>query len=151
MAIIFNRALIAPGEDLSTVEEAIRYAGTLLAAQGICSPEYIDEMCQVYQAFGPAIVLDYGLAMPHARPEKGARHTGFAIVTTRQPLYFGHEEFDPVSVVIAIAGVDATSHINMIQLIARLIEVDIVAFLQQEKDRDAILHFIQRRIEESLC
>ena len=58
------------------------------------------------------------------------------------PFVYGHEEFDPVNVIIAIAGADADSHIKMIQLIASLIESDIVTFLQQANDIDSVLHFI---------
>ena len=85
--------------------------------------------------------------MPHARPEKGALLTGFSLVTSQQPIAFGHEEFDPVNVIIAIAGADADSHIKMIQLIASLIESDIVTFLQQENDIHSVLHFIQKQME----
>ncbi|WP_200549866.1 PTS sugar transporter subunit IIA, partial [Klebsiella pneumoniae] len=87
------------------------------------------------------------IAMPHARPKKGALQTGFSLVTTARPISFGHDEFDPVSVVIAIAGADADSHIKMIQLIASLIESDIVTFLQQENDVNSVLHFIQKQME----
>ena len=127
--------------------EAIELAGSLLARRQICSAEYVNEMLTVYEDFGAAIVIDDGIAMPHARPEKGALQTGFSLVTTATPVTFGHDEFDPVTVVIAIAGADADSHIKMIQLIASLIESDIVTFLQQENDVNSVLHFIQKQME----
>jgi len=40
-----------------------------------CDEQYIDEMIAVYHEFGSIIVLDDGVAMPHARPEKGALKT----------------------------------------------------------------------------
>ncbi|MFQ9623996.1 MAG: PTS sugar transporter subunit IIA, partial [Enterobacteriaceae bacterium] len=113
--------------------------------------EYITAMLDVYKDFGPAIVIDSGLAMPHARPEKGAIRTGFSLITTRQPLHFGHEEFDPVSVIIGIAGADADNHIKMIQIIATLIESDIVSFLREEHDINAVFNFIHNKMESSLC
>lgn len=147
MEIIFDPTLIALKQNLSTAEDAIRSAGSLLVKKNICRAEYVEEMIEVYQNFGPAIVIDYGLAMPHARPEKGALRTGFALITTQQPISFGHDEFDPVSVIIAIAGADADSHIKMIQVIASLIESDIVNFLQQNNDVNSALHFIQKQME----
>ncbi|OMP97502.1 MULTISPECIES: PTS sugar transporter subunit IIA [Raoultella] len=147
MDIIFNPTLIALKQNISTAEQAIEFAGELLVRQHICRPEYINAMVEVYRDFGPAIVIDYGLAMPHARPEKGALQTGFSLVTTQRPIAFGHEEFDPVNVIIAIAGADANSHIKMIQLIASLIESDLVTFLQQEHDANSVLHFIQKQME----
>ena len=79
----------------------------------ICSAEYVNEMLTVYEDFA-AIVIDDGIAcrMPG---RKRALQTGFSLVTTATPISFGHDEFDPVSVVIAIAGADADSHIKMIQ------------------------------------
>ncbi|CNI76487.1 MULTISPECIES: PTS sugar transporter subunit IIA [Yersinia] len=151
MDIIFNHSLLSLNKEISTPEESIRYAGQLMANQGICSEAYIDEMCHVFQVFGSAIVLDYGIAMPHARPEKGALKTGFSLVTVVNPLNFGHEEFDPIKVVIAISGADADSHIKMIQLIATLIESGIVDFLENENDHHTVMDFIQREMEESLC
>lgn len=151
MNIIFNPELIALKQPLSSAEQAIEFAGTLLIRQNICRPEYVRSMLEVYQDFGPAIVIDYGLAMPHARPEKGALQTGFSLVTSQQPINFGNEEFAPVNVIIAIAGADANNHIRMIQLIASLIESDLVTFLQQEHEVNSVLHFIQKQMESSLC
>lgn len=148
MDIIFDPTLIALKQNISHAEEAIELAGSLLARRQICSAEYVNEMLTVYEDFGAAIVIiDDGIAMPHARPEKGALQTGFSLVTTATPVTFGHDEFDPVTVVIAIAGADADSHIKMIQLIASLIESDIVTFLQQENDVNSVLHFIQKQME----
>ncbi|MDU2479568.1 MAG: PTS sugar transporter subunit IIA [Klebsiella sp.] len=138
MEIIFDPSLIALKQNISRAEEAIELAGSLLARRQICSAEYVNEMLTVYEDL---------IAMPHARPEKGALQTGFSLVTTATPISFGHDEFDPVTVIIAIAGADADSHIKMIQLIASLIESDIVTFLQQENDVNSVLHFIQKQME----
>nr|VUD32592.1 PTS system transporter subunit IIA [Raoultella sp. NCTC 9187] len=77
MDIIFNPTLIALKKNISTAEQAIEFAGTLLVRQNICRPEYINAMVEVYRDFGPAIVIDYGLAMPHARPGKRRIANGF--------------------------------------------------------------------------
>ena len=151
MEIIFDRRLIALDQNITSASQAIELSGTLLARQQICRPEYITAMLDVYKDFGPAIVIDSGLAMPHARPEKGAIRTGFSLITIRQPLHFGHEEFDPVSVIIGIAGADADNHIKMIQIIAALIESDIVSFLREEHDINAVFNFIHNKMESSLC
>ncbi|WP_434666918.1 PTS sugar transporter subunit IIA [Klebsiella sp. B345] len=151
MEIIFDRRLIALNQNISTASQAIELSGTLLTRQKICRPEYINAMLEVYEDFGPAIVIDDGLAMPHARPEKGASRTGFSLITTQHPIHFGHEEFDPVSVIIGIAGADANSHIKMIQIIASLIESDIVAFLRKQHDINTVFNFIHNKMETSLC
>lgn len=89
MEIIFDPSLIALKQNISRAEEAIELAGSLLAVRQICSAEYVTEMLTVYEDFGAAIVIDDGIAMPHARPEKGALQTGFSLVTTATPISFG--------------------------------------------------------------
>lgn len=151
MEIIFDRRLIALNQNISTASQAIELAGELLTRQKICRPEYVNAMLEVYEDFGSAIVIDDGLAMPHARPEMGATRTGFSLITTQHPIRFGHEEFDPVSVIIAIAGADANSHIKMIQLIASLIESNIVSRLHKEHDINTVFNFIHNQMESTLC
>ena len=56
-----------------------------------------------------------------------------------------------MSVIIGIAGADADNHIKMIQIIATLIESDIVSFLREEHDINAVFNFIHNKMESSLC
>jgi mannitol/fructose-specific phosphotransferase system IIA component (Ntr-type) len=67
----------------------------------ICSAEYVNEMLTVYEDFGAAIVIDDGIAMPHARLSASApaiamttvtgsnsswpKVTGVAVVTSENP------------------------------------------------------------------
>ncbi len=44
------------------------------------------------------------IAMPHAHSDKGVQETGVAVLTLKTPVPFGHEEFDPVSLVFALAA-----------------------------------------------
>lgn len=54
-------------------EEAIREAGEALCRAGACSPQYVQAMVDSYRELGPYFVIAPGLALPHARPEQGAR------------------------------------------------------------------------------
>ena len=45
--------------------------------------------------------------MPHTRPENGAKKTGFALVTLKNPVSFGHSDNDPVEIVLCICAKDA--------------------------------------------
>ena len=54
------------------------------SAHGRCwftEPTYTEAMIDVVRDMGPYIVLAPGLAMPHARPEMGAKQVGTALVT----------------------------------------------------------------------
>lgn len=147
MKIYFDQHLLSLNDSFPSPEDAIRYAGKLLRQAQACNEQYIDEMVAVYNEFGSIIVLDDGIAMPHARPEKGALKTAFSVVVVKKPLIFQHDEFDPVKVIIAITATDSDSHIYLIQVIADLIERDIVDFISMNTDKNNILQFINHSLE----
>lgn len=143
MGIIFNPSLIELNANATTAEEAIEKAGQRLIDAQICSSNYVQAMLDVYHEYGAYIVLDTGIAMPHARPEMGAKATGFSILQLAQPVIFNHADFDPVQVIIAIASCDDNEHIQLIQLIATLIEKQIVSTVIQAKTKQEIVNIIQ--------
>ena len=59
----------------------IRHGGQLMVDAGFTEPTYTEAMIDVVRDMGPYIVLAPGLAMPHARPEMGAKQVGTALVT----------------------------------------------------------------------
>ncbi|WP_294610993.1 PTS sugar transporter subunit IIA [uncultured Gilliamella sp.] len=143
MNMIFNSSLITLNANCRTAEQAIVEAGKLLVKAQLCSVDYISAMKQVYQNFGAYIVLDNAIAMPHARPEHGAKGTGFSIVTLNNPIEFGNEDFDPVTVVVAIVANELDTHIDLIQLIATLIENDLVSVAKQAATPQSLVNFIE--------
>lgn len=96
-------------------EHAIRLAGRLLVRGGLATDTYVEAMVMAYRELGPYIVLAPQIAMPHARPEHGARRGGIAVLRLASPVPFGHPENDPVRVVIPLVGVDATAHIAVLR------------------------------------
>ena len=64
-----------------TWEDVIRHGGQLMVDAGFTDPTYTEAMIDVVRDMGPYIVLAPGLAMPHARPEMGAKQVGAALVT----------------------------------------------------------------------
>jgi len=146
--IHFDQHLLSLNNRFFSPEEAIRYAGALLHQAQACNEQYIDAMIEVYHEFGPIIVLDTGVAMPHARPEKGALKTAFTVVIMEEPLIFHHEEFDPVHVIIAITASNSDNHIYLIQVVADLIERNIVDFVKNNTDKNTIMQFIHHSLAE---
>ncbi len=69
-------------------------------------------------------MLAPGLAMPHARPEEGAKGLGLSLLKLKQGVSFGAGEFDPVDVIIMLAAPDKHSHIEMISALAELFSSD---------------------------
>ena len=96
--------------------------GKLLNQFGYVEESYIDAMVETYKEFGSYIVITKNVAMPHARPEKGAIKSGFSIIRLSKPLNFGNKENDPVSLVIGLSSISNDEHIENIKKICSLLE-----------------------------
>ena len=119
-----------------TWEDVIRHGGQLMVDAGFTDPTYTEAMIDVVRDMGPYIVLAPGLAMPHARPEMGAKQVGAALVTLEKPIDFGSPENDPVSVAIFLCAPNKDEHIQLLTDIATLFEDD--EFLDAAADFESI-------------
>jgi PTS system ascorbate-specific IIA component len=87
--------------------DAVRQGVDLLVAAGTVEPRYGEAIIAMTEELGPWYVLAPGLAMPHARPEEGVLKDGFALLTLARPVAFGHEDNDPVDVLVMLAASSA--------------------------------------------
>ena len=111
---------------------------------GFVEPSYVDGMCKVAAEMPGYIVITDGVAMPHARPECGAKKVCAALMTLEKPVPFGNEAHDPVKLLIAIAAVDNSSHIDLIQNIATIFDCEeVVEQLKNSKTEQEILKIIR--------
>ncbi len=102
--------------------EAIRKAGELLVRDGCVTERYVDAMIATAEELGPYVVFGKGFAMPHARPEDGVNRVGFALVRLRNPIAFGHPDFDPVDLIFALAAKDTTTHLDALLQLSMLFD-----------------------------
>ncbi|KAA8998439.1 PTS sugar transporter subunit IIA [Affinibrenneria salicis] len=127
----------------ATPEQAIEAAGNALQAAGACSADYVRAMVDNYHHFGPYFVIAPGLAMPHARPEQGACRAQLSLVRLRAPIAFGHEENDPVSLLLGLAAGSSDDHIALITHIATLLsEPDSLALLMHCDQRARLFQLL---------
>ena len=116
-----------------TWEDVIRHGGQLMVDAGFIEPTYTEAMIDVVRDMGPYIVLAPGLAMPHARPEMGAKQVGAALVTLEKPIDFGSPENDPVSVAVFLCAPNKEEHIQLL--------TDIATLFEDEEFLDAAVNF----------
>ena len=116
-----------------TWEDVIRHGGQLMVDAGFIEPTYTEAMIDVVRDMGPYIVLAPGLAMPHARPEMGAKQVGTALVTLEKPIDFGSPENDPVSVAVFLCAPNKEEHIQLL--------TDIATLFEDEEFLDAAVNF----------
>ena len=116
-----------------TWEDVIRHGGQLMVDAGFIEPTYTEAMIDVVRDMGTYIVLAPGLAMPHARPEMGAKQVGTALVTLEKPIDFGSPENDPVSVAVFLCAPNKDEHIQLL--------TDIATLFEDEEFLDAAVNF----------
>ena len=132
-------------ETVNDWPQALELCARPLLAAGIITPQYLTAIATQHQQLGPYYVLAPGLAMPHARPEEGAKGMGLSLLKVNHGVSFGSQDFDPVRVIVMLAAPDKNSHIDMISSLAQLFssEED-MAQLQQASTVEEIKKIIQR-------
>jgi mannitol/fructose-specific phosphotransferase system IIA component (Ntr-type) len=124
-------------------QEAVREAGNLLVYTGAATPKYIDAMIKTAEELGPYIVIDEGIAMPHASPSSGVLKTALSLVRLEQPIYFGNPDNDPVTIVFGLAATEGNLHIALMQSLAQLImNKEKITEILNAPDSDAILEIL---------
>ncbi|PKH23657.1 PTS mannitol transporter subunit IIA [Enterobacterales bacterium CwR94] len=101
-------------------QAAVRLSAEPLLAEGAITPAYVDAIIASHLEMGPYYVLAPGLAMPHARPEQGAKKNGLSLLHVRNGVSFESNENDPVKVIIMLCALSGDEHIAMITELAEL-------------------------------
>lgn len=103
-------------------EEAVVKAGKLLLDNDKIEERYIQAMIETVKDMGPYIVMAPGIAMPHGRPDSGAKDIGIAVISLKQGVNFGSKDFDPVKLVFAICAKENKSHIELLQDLSYILD-----------------------------
>ncbi|WP_338563671.1 PTS sugar transporter subunit IIA [Erwinia sp. E_sp_B04_7] len=119
-----NNEKIQYVEAVADWKEAVQIAGRPLLAEGAISQDYIDAIIRQKEEIGPYFVIAPRIAMPHARPEQGAKALGLSIVKLANPVKFDADENDPVDAIFMFAAPDSNSHIEMISQMAEVLSDD---------------------------
>ncbi|WP_435926985.1 PTS sugar transporter subunit IIA [Dryocola sp. BD613] len=141
---MIDRRAIVTHSAAGTPEQAIIAAGEALRETGACDSGYVQAMVDNFRRFGPYFVIAPGLAMPHARPEQGAIEAQISLVRLTTPLAFGHDENDPVSVLIGLSATSSDSHIALIQrIVTVLADTQKRDLLLTSRDREILFQLFQ--------
>ena len=109
--------------------------------QGNVAPEYIDGIIAAINEYGPYIVISDGLAIPHTRPENGAKNIGFSLTTFKKPVIFD-ENTSPVKVMIAFSAVDKDSHLEILKMIVSFVEEGKIEKISEVDNMEELLNVI---------
>ena len=119
-----NKDKVQYVESVADWKEAIETAARPLLAEGAISTEYVASIIKQKEEIGPYFVIAPRIAMPHTRPEHGAKALGLSIVKLGQAVAFNSEENDPVDAIFMFSAPDSNSHIEMISQLAEVLSDD---------------------------
>ncbi len=141
---LLTHETIALDQEAEDWQDAIRLAGGLLESAGVSAPAYTQAMVDSVHENGPYIVLAPGFAFPHARPSEAVHRTGMSWVRLASPVEFGSRANDPVTLVVALAATDSSTHQQaMASLATVLTDTELRASLD-EAESAAEVHAILR-------
>ncbi|ELX8377873.1 PTS sugar transporter subunit IIA [Providencia vermicola] len=119
-------------------KEALSIACRPLIRYGAAEPNYLQGIIKNTQSWGPYYLIAPGIAMPHARPEQGAIYNQMTLTTLKQPVVFGHEDCDPVWLLMTVCAIQSNDHIRLIQHIAEIVDnpllLDEIRFAKTNSD-----------------
>ena len=127
---------------------AVRAACQPLLDRGCIAPGYIDAIIENVEKIGPYIVISPDVAIPHARPEAGAKAIGMALLKTTRPVQFSADPDHHARLLFAFSATDNHSHQRALRQLARLI-MDEARFaqLQAATSAEIILELIATQAE----
>lgn len=119
---ITNENLIQQDIEATDWEDAIRKCARPLVEQHKVSEHYVQAMIDTAKEAGPYIVITKHVAMPHARPEMGAKDLAVGISVLRHPIAFGNKDNDPVKYVFCLSAIDNESHLKAMAELVELLD-----------------------------
>nr|WP_276939792.1 PTS sugar transporter subunit IIA [Helcococcus sueciensis] len=117
-----EKALIKIDVEAKDKYEAVIKTGELMLENDYIEERYIQAMVETLDNFGPYIVITKGVAIPHARPEEGAKKSGFCILRLKNPVRFGNEYNDPVKILIGLSSLGNDEHLKNIQNVISVLD-----------------------------
>lgn len=141
---IINENLIRLKISASDWEDAVRKSASALLENGKITAPYIDAMIDTAKEVGPYIVITKHVALPHARPEAGAKEIAIGIATLEPPIEFGNCSNDPVKYVFSLSAVDQNTHLQAMSELAELLgEEDFYSILDKAESAYEIMDYIR--------
>lgn len=121
-------------------KDAIRVSAQTLVKEDYMTEDYVDAMIESVVEHGPYIVIAPNIAMPHARPEKGAKKVGFSITVCDQPVKFEDDPQFHARLLVTLSCVDANTHLEMMMALVNVLGDDTqVDTILNTRDKQIIL------------
>ncbi|MDO4764729.1 MAG: PTS sugar transporter subunit IIA [Eubacteriales bacterium] len=102
-------------------EDAIRISTQDLLKEEYITENYVEAIIECVYEYGPYIVIAPNIALPHARPEKGALKGGYSITRFEEAVSFEKDGSADAKLFISLSCMENDSHILMLQEIVEIL------------------------------
>ena len=124
-------------------EEAVRISGNLLKLGKCVDDGYIDEMIELVKKYGSYIVIDDGIALPHAGISKNVLNTGIGVLVVKEAVFF--PDGKSANIFISFSSRDNTSHLNILNDLFNFItKCDLKNKLLKAKNKEEIKNYFTK-------
>lgn len=138
---ILSPAFIQLNLATNSWEEAFYVAATPLIEAEIVSRRYIDKIIQTTYEEGAYMVISDHVALPHARPEDGAKEVGLGITVLKEPIKILGKT--PMKYIFTLAAVDSKRHLTALaELVALIDRPDFFNMLDSVSSKEAAYQWI---------
>jgi mannitol/fructose-specific phosphotransferase system IIA component (Ntr-type) len=141
---LISESLIRLKVNAENWEDAVRKSASALLENDKITAPYVDAMISTAKEAGPYIVVTKHVALPHAKPEAGAKETAMGIAVLEHSIEFGNKGNDPVKYVFSLSAVDNESHLQaMAELLELLENQEFYSVLDKASSPEEIMSFIR--------
>ena len=100
-------------------KEAITKAGNILQKNGFIKQEYIEEMIKLIEKHGAYIIIEEGMAIPHAPISKNVLKTGISLLIVKEKVLFPNGK--GANIFLSFATINKTEHLGILNDLFELI------------------------------
>ena len=104
---------------VSDWKEAITKAGNILQKNGFIKQEYIEEMIKLIEKHGAYIIIEEGMAIPHAPISKNVLKTGISLLIVKEKVLFPNGK--GANIFLSFATINKTEHLGILNDLFELI------------------------------
>ena len=100
-------------------KEAITKAGNILQKNGFIKQDYVEEMIKLIEKHGAYIIIEEGMAIPHAPISKNVLKTGISLLIVKEKVLFPNGK--GANIFLSFATINKTEHLGILNDLFELI------------------------------
>lgn len=128
--------------------EALQAAGNLLIHNDYVHERYGEQMLYSFENYGSYMIIDEGIAIPHAKNEGTVYKTGMTLVVLEKPVTFLNGK--KLQVFFSFCSKDNIEHLDALVAVATLIrETDFKQYLHKFQEPKEVLTYISANINQT--